>query len=194
MEPQKPEILSQHPEAKSGEFQPGSTVIYGLHGRCTLISIEQREVSGQKLRFYRLELQKSPLSRSSRKEPAIMVPVESARERGLRAPMNKEEAEAAIRVLASREYYFELTLPWATVLPKLENTARTEGAIGLAKVASYLYVLKRKQLVPSAEVNRMQESIWKMLLREITDAIEKPAREVEDQINRGLRQKLLPDT
>jgi RNA polymerase-interacting CarD/CdnL/TRCF family regulator len=198
MEPQTPiqgPSESQTPSHgnQGGEFAPQATVIYALHGKCMVAGIETRTVGGQTLRFYKLEVQKSALSRSQRHEPAIWVPVNSAREQGLRMPITAEDAEAVLRVLASREYFFQTNESWSAILPKLETTIRIEGAIGMAKVLSYLFVLKRKQVVPAPEVNRLYENVSKLLLRELSEVLNKPIRALEDQIAKGFRQKLLPD-
>lgn len=197
MDTQKPihktdEKHSEHSDAFE-EFQPGTPVIYALHGKCQLIGIESREMNGQSIRFYKLEIQKSALSRSTRREPAIWIPVHAAKERGLRAPLSTDQAEAVFKVLSSREYFFETNVPWNTIQPKLEMTIRTEGAIGLAKVASYLFVLKRKQVVPQQEAAKMQETVNKLLLRELSEATGENIRNLEDRIAKSFKQKLLPD-
>src|ERR1700733_8843100 len=94
-------------EVSQNEFLPGSTVIYAMHGKCYVLGTETRSMGGESIRFYKLELKKSTLSRSSRLEPAIWVPVATAKDRGLRAPMTKNEAEVAMKILLSREYYFK---------------------------------------------------------------------------------------
>src|SRR5579885_1522633 len=182
------------PQTPIHEFAPQSTVVYGLHGKCLITAIESRTIGSQTIKFYKLEVQKSALSRSQRQEPAIWVPVSSAREQGLRAPMTAEEAEAVLRTLASREYFFQINESWSSILPKLESTIRIEGGIGMAKVLSYLFVLKRKQVVPTPEVARFYENVSRLLLRELSEILGKPIRALEDQIARGFRQKLLPDS
>src|SRR5689334_1238516 len=120
------------------EFQPGSSVIYAMHGRCNVLGTEIRSLGGEHIRFYKLEMKKSTLSRSHRQEPAIWVPVATAKDRGMRAPMNKDDAAAAMKILLSREYFFKPHETWSTLQPQLEATIRIEGGIGLAKVASFL--------------------------------------------------------
>jgi RNA polymerase-interacting CarD/CdnL/TRCF family regulator len=175
------------------EFLPGTAVIYAMHGKCLVLGTEVRSMGGQSQKFYKLEIKKSPLSRSVRGESAIWVPVEQARERGLRIPMTKEDAEAALKLLMSREYFFKPTEQWTSLLPQLENAIRTEGGMGLAKVASFLYVLRRKQIVATPEVNKLQESVNKLLLRELSDALGESIKSIEDRAARGLKSKLLPD-
>ena len=177
-----------------GEFAPQSTVIYALHGKCLITGIENRTIGAQTLRFYKLEVQKSALSRSSRQEPAIWVPVASARDQGLRAPLTADEADTVLKTLSSREYFFQINESWSSIMPKLETCIKVEGGIGMAKVMSYLFVLKKKQVVPTPEVARFYENVSKLLLRELSEILNKPIRALEDQIARGFRQKLLPDS
>jgi RNA polymerase-interacting CarD/CdnL/TRCF family regulator len=179
--------------SEASPFAPGAVVIYGLHGKCLLLGIEIRELNGESIPFYKLEIQRSTLSRSTRQEPAIWVPVSTATERGLRPPTSAATAEAIFKILASREYYFQATDPWSLVQPQLETSIRKEGASGLAKVLSYLFVLKRKQVVPSPEVTKMMETVQKLLFRELSEATGEPIRNLEDRIARSLKHKLVPD-
>lgn len=173
-------------------FQLGEAVIYGMHGKCEIIGIETRETDGQSVAYYKLEIQRSPLSRSTRHEPAIWVPVTSAREKGMRPPIQACDSEAIYEILNSREYYFSIQEPWSALKPRIENSIRIEGGLGLAKALSYLHVLKRKQIVASPEVNRMYEAVSKLLIRELNEATSEPTRNIEDRIAKSLRHKLIP--
>lgn len=187
METQTPSETSQT------EFLPGTAVIYAMHGKCQIIGTEVRQLSGKAIRFYKLEIKKSALSRSNRLEPAIWVPVETAKEQGLRLPMTREDADNVMKTLLSREYFFKLNNTWTTTLTELENCIRFEGGIGLAKVASFLYVLKKKQIVPTPEVLKLQESIHKLLFKELGEALGEAPKILEEKTLKGMRCKLLPD-
>jgi RNA polymerase-interacting CarD/CdnL/TRCF family regulator len=193
--PLRPEAssISSTSHGSTGTFAPGSLLIYGLHGKCLLVGVEVRQLNGESIPFYKLEIQRSTLSRSTRVEPAIWVPVANAIERGLRSPTTATESEAVFKVLASREYYFQASEPWSSVQPHLEAAIRREGAIGLAKVLSYLFVLKRKQLVPSSDITRFMETVQKLLFRELSEATGEAIRNLEDRIARSLKHKLVPD-
>lgn len=180
-------------DRSQAEFTPGTSVIYAMHGKCLVLGTETRSLGGKTQKYYKLELKKPTSSRSARSDSAIWVPVEQAQERGLRVPMTQEQAAAAIQLLNSREYFFKTTDSWSTLLPQLENTIRTEGGIGLAKVASFLYVLRRKQVVATPEVNKLQESVNKLLFRELSEALGQTIKTLEDRVARGMRSKLLPD-
>lgn len=193
METHTPETTSTL-ERNSAEFAPGSIVMYPMHGRCLVQAVELRLIDGKPIHFYKLEVQRSTLSRSTRPEPAIWLPVQSARERGLRAPIGADNAVAVMAVLMSREYYFQINEPWSSVQPKLENIIRQEGAIGLAKAMSYTHVLIKKQIVPPSELIRFHENLSRLLFRELSEALNEQIKTLEEKVARGLRQKLLPDT
>jgi RNA polymerase-interacting CarD/CdnL/TRCF family regulator len=175
------------------EYSPGSSVVYAMHGRCNVISVESREVGGETIRFYKLEVQRSPLSRSTRKDPAIWLPVSAAREKGLRDPLSASNLDAIYTILGSREYYFSAAENWGQILPKLEFAIRTEGAAGLAKVVSYLHVLRKREIVLSTEIVRFEEQIRRLLTREISEITQETARIIEERFTKLLRNKTLPD-
>ena len=186
--------LRQETQAPIGiDFPPGSAVVYGLLGRCTVRSIETRQLGTETLSFYKLEIQKSALSRSTRQEPAVWVPVRSAREKGLRLPITAADLDAVMQVLSSREYYFQTSAPWSAVLSELESAINTEGAVGLSKVASFLHVLRRKQIVATQEVARMTENVMRVLVREMAEVTGETPRAIEAKIQKAFRHKMLPD-
>ncbi len=175
------------------EFSPGTTVCYGLHGKCQVSSIETKQIGDELQSFYLLKVVKSPLARSNKQEPAIWLPVKSAKDRGLRLPMTREQADEALKILSSREYYFPLQEAWNTLHPRLEACMRQEGGVGLAKVFSFLHVLKKKQVVAQPEVNRLTETVEKALMRELCEATGDALRVLEARIAKGLKQKLILD-
>lgn len=179
--------------AQDQPFAPGAVVVYGFHGKCQVAGIENRTISGRDVPFYRLEVQKSPLSRSSRPEPAIWLPVNTAGTQGLRTPMDRVQAEQALAILESREYYFPLSESWSTLQSKLESCLRAEGHLGLAKVYGFLQVLKKRQIVLSTEVSRFYENVSRLFMRELSEALNEPYRSLEVRITKLLRNKLHPD-
>jgi RNA polymerase-interacting CarD/CdnL/TRCF family regulator len=171
------------------EFIPGSCVVYGLHGKCTVVGIEERTVGTSAIRFYKLEPQKSPLARTTRKSPAIWLPVNSAKENGLRAPMTKEEANEAMNLLRTKNHSFQLGEPWYLAHPKLEVSIKSEGGLGLAKVFNFLSALRKKQIVPTPEVTKFAESVTRSLFRELSETLDIPQRELEEQAAKFSRQR-----
>jgi hypothetical protein len=65
--------------------------------------------------------------------------------------------------------------------------------MGLAKAFGFLNVLKKKQLVPTSEVNRTLEQFQKLLVRELGEALGAQPRDLIERIEKALRHKLKPD-
>lgn len=183
----------QSPMESDGEFSPGTEVVYALHGRCNLVAVETKQVGGNEVRFYRLEIQKTSLSRTTRQDPTIWLPVATAKTKGLRAPMNARELEDTLSILNSREYYFQPDEYWHTLYPKLEECIRLEGARGLAKVASLLHVLKQRHVVLPTEIQRFSETVNRLLYRELSIALNEPMKSIEERTQKGLRLKIMPN-
>ena len=175
------------------DFTIGTTVIYGTHGKCVVKGIEAREINGDVIPFYKLEVQKPALSRSTKAEPSIWLPVSAAPVRGLREPLNADSASTVLEILASPEYFFPLSEAWASVFPRLEKTICSEGAIGLAKVFSYLAGLERKLLILPIEAARYEETIRKLFLRELAEALGQQIKATEDQVTKLLRKKVITE-
>lgn len=189
------ETHAQHtaPSSQATTFTVGDTVIYPLHGKCQITGLESKMVSGQSITFYKVEVIRSVFARTSRKDPAIWIPVKSAAERGLRKPLSADNLGKVWAILESREYYFSSSDSWSSLQPKLESTIRHEGAEGLAKVISYLYALKKRLIVPTSEVAKMYETVSKLLSREISDATGEQVRAIEERMQKAMRHKVLPD-
>lgn len=179
--------------ASNSEIPVGASVVYAMHGKCTVLAVETRDLGGQTQKFYKLEVQKSPLSRSTRFEPAIWVPVATARARGIRAPMTLSDIDSAFEVFASREYYLPLTDHWNVAQSKIEALVRNEGPVGVAKALSFLFVLKKKQVVPYPEVNRINETIQKQFAKEASELTGETMKAVEERIVKAMKHKLLAD-
>lgn len=174
-------------------IETGQTVIYGLHGKCKVLGVETRVIGDKTQSFIKLEVQKSTLSRSSKQEPAIWVPMEFATTHGLRPLATPAQAEDAIGILQSREHYFSTSEAWSTVQHKLEKVIRNEGLVGMAKVVSYLFVLKYEQVVPTPEVSRMGEQVYRHFLREMSDVLLEAPKKLETRFQKAMKVKLLPN-
>lgn len=192
----KSNASSKSTSNESTSHTVGSTVVYGLHGKCKVVAIESKTMGDQTLALYKLEPIRGGIAKpaSSKREPAIWVPLTTASQLGLRTPMTESHLEAINSILSNREYYFSTDESWHIVHPKLEAVIRTEGAMGLAKVYSYLYVLRKRLVVVSGEINRFWETVGRLLLREICDLTQETQKPAEERINKLMRSKLLPDS
>ncbi len=177
-------------------FKVGDEVAYGLHGKCVITAITTKDLSAGPVSFYQIRAIKNPIAAKviNPNEPAILVPVDSAKSNGLRALMTKEDAETALKLLAEPDYHFELTETWVSKQKKLEEAIRREGFIGLAKVIGHLHVCMSRDAVPPSTVTKFFDSVFRIFSRELAETMGFPAmKDVEPMINRALKAKLAQD-
>jgi RNA polymerase-interacting CarD/CdnL/TRCF family regulator len=175
-------------------FQMGETLIYFPHGKCLVDGVITRTVSDNvSLPFYKLEIVKSALSRSTKKEPAIWVPVDKALSQGLRRSASPTEIAEAWSILENRESYFSSKETWQEIASRLDHLARKEGLRGLAQAASLLYAYKKKFVIPPTEVLKAEELIMRHLSKEIADAQGEFPKTIEEKAIRAMRHKLHPE-
>lgn len=180
----------------TGKYKVGDEVAYGLHGQCVITGIEEKVVAGERLAFYQIRAIKSgptAAKATQKNSPAILVPIATAENKGLRPIMSKAEAENIMHILESSEYYFELQQPWGIKQKILEETIRKEGAAGLAKVTGHLYILTKRDAVPSSTLMKFYETVERVLMRELSMALNLSLKEVGVLVQKALRNKLAAD-
>lgn len=174
-------------------FTTGSQAIYGLHGRCQILGIEEKLIGNETIAFYKVELAKPPIGKSKKSEAAIWIPVKNANQVGLRSASNSEQAAAALKILSSREYYLNINESMKNITRQIEDLVRNEGVIGLAKAYSYLFVRKSREAICPTDLTRMIENTQRILFRELAEALNQPQKDLEAQIAKSIRVKLQPD-
>lgn len=73
------------------EFKVGDNAVYPGHGVGKVISIDTKEILGQKKTFYTVQIIETGMK--------IMVPLDNAKSVGLRPIISKEEAVQVIEIL-----------------------------------------------------------------------------------------------
>lgn len=174
-------------------FTKGDEVIYGLIGKCTIAEIESKTVGNEEQLFYRLERIKPAHLKAKRPEPQILLPLSKASQTGLRKEITSSELESLYEIFASREFFLPLNQTWPVTLVALEQMIRAEGAFGLARAYSFLYVLENRQHLLSSDQNRFFETVSRALFRELSDVTQRTIRELEVEVHQLLRNKLKAD-
>ena len=164
----------------------GDTVMYGFLGKCFVACQETRMLGDQTVPGLRLVTKKAPQAAS------IWVPHASALDRGLRLPMNKEQADAALCHIQSKEIYFDVKDPWNKLVPQLDTCIYQQGGNGLAQVISFLTVLKKQYVIPPQAISKYYDTVYKIFLKEMTDAFKEHQKKIDDLIQKGLKNKQLP--
>lgn len=175
------------------QFIKGDEVIYGLIGKCTIAEIETKKVGNEEQLFYRLERVKPAHLKAKRPEPQILLPLSKASQTGLRKEITSAELENLYELFSSREFFLPLDQNWPTTLVALEQMIRAEGAFGLARAYSFLYVLQNRQHLLNSEQNRFFDTVRHALFKELSDVTQRTIREIETEIHQLLKNKLKYD-
>jgi CarD family transcriptional regulator len=176
-------------------YKVGDEVSYGLHGKCIITGIETKELSTGTISFYQVRTLKNPITAKNpnRKDPAILIPVDSASAKGLRSLMTKAEAEIAMKLLSEPDYHFSMEETWVSKQKTLEEAIRKEGSIGLAKAVGHLYVYIKRDAVPPSDVIRFYENVYRIFARELCDTLGLTSKDIDPLLNKSLKQKLSYD-
>jgi RNA polymerase-interacting CarD/CdnL/TRCF family regulator len=176
-------------------FKVGDKVSFGLHGKCIITAIENKEFSGNSMEFYQIKSIKNPLfpnAYQTDKAAHIYVPVQSAKEKGLRELLDAPKIpELFLIIKGKHETYFSLDANWIQTQKHIEESIRREGATGLAKALNHLYILKSKANNNSKEQEKLFDRVKKILIREIAETTEQLGATIEKEIDKTLRQNSL---
>lgn len=176
-------------------YKVGDEVSYGLHGKCVITAIETKELPAGSVNFYQIKTIKNPITAKNpnRKDGNILVPVDSARSKGLRSLMTKFEAETTLKLLSEPDYHFEMSESWVSKQKTLEEAIRREGPIGFAKVVGHLYVMIKRDAVPPSDVLRFYENVYRIFARELSESLGLTSKEIEPILAKALKTKLSYD-
>lgn len=177
-------------------YKVGDEVSYGLHGKCVITGIETKELPSGPVNFYQIRSIKNPITAKNpnRKDAFILVPVDSAQNKGLRPLMTKAEAETALKLLSDRDYHFPMEETWVSKQKTLEEAIRREGSIGLAKVVGHLYVMIKRDAVPPGDVIRFYENAYRIFARELSESLGITPKQLEPMLLKALKIKLSYDS
>ncbi|MCR4962923.1 MAG: CarD family transcriptional regulator [Firmicutes bacterium] len=154
-------------------FKIGEKVVYPVHGAGIIEAIEQKEVLGEKRRYYILRLSVGELN--------VMVPVDTVDKIGMR-PVSDDETLALVKDILQGE-----ASPWEDNWNRRyrENMDKIKSGdiCQLAEVVRNLMVRDLTRGLSAGE-KKMLETSRKILLSEIVLAKEMPAEEAADSLNR----------
>lgn len=76
-------------------FDIGDKIVYPMHGAGTIVSIEEREILGEKRKYYTMIM---PIG-----DMKVMIPVDSVEEIGIREVVNLEELDEVKTILSGQK-------------------------------------------------------------------------------------------
>jgi CarD family transcriptional regulator len=138
-------------------FKVGDKAVYPAQGVAEVISIEEKEIAGQRQQFYVLRILDT-----NRK---IMVPVTNAKQVGLRAPVSEKEIGEIFAILKERTLAFN-NETWNRRYRGFMDKIKTGSVFDVAEVMRDLYRLRAEKSLSFGE-RRMLETARALIVKEI---------------------------
>jgi CarD family transcriptional regulator len=143
-------------------FEPGEKVIYPQFGLGTIAELTEKQVNGASLSFYRLEF---PV-----KQMEILVPVDRARENGLRRVMSRKEVKDLVKHVTSSSN-LPKSQQWHRWRKKTLEQLKSGDPLEIANIYRYLRFLEGKKGLSFTE-RKILTQVERMLIAEISVALE----------------------
>jgi len=141
-------------------FELGEKVVYPQFGLGTITDVTQKQVNGSSLSFYRLEF---PV-----RQMEILVPVQRARENGLRKVMSRREVDELLEYISS-DSVVPKPQQWHRWRKQTQEQLKTGDPLELASIYRYLNSLERRKGLSFTE-RKILLQVEQMLIAEIAVA------------------------
>ncbi len=158
-------------------FNVGDKVVYPHHGAGVVEGVEERDVEGERKKYFILSLCRGDLK--------ITVPEESTKNVGLRGIIGKSEVKSVFEVLHQGQS--QMPTNWNHRYKKNRDKIRSGNAYQVAEVVRNLSIREREKGLSTGE-KRMLNQARKILLSEIIYVLniddEKAAKMLDDVFSR----------
>ena len=154
------------------EFKVGDKAVYPAQGVAEVISIDEKDIAGQRQRFYVLRILDT--------DRKIMVPVSNAGAVGLRQVISEQEIREIFDILKERTIGFD-TQTWNRRYRGFMDKIKTGSIYDVAEVLRDLYRLKANKQLSFGE-RRMLDTARSLIVKEIAIARKKTEEEVRNEI------------
>ena len=154
------------------EFRVGDKAVYPAQGVAEVINIEERDIAGQRTRFYVLRILDT--------DRKIMVPVRNAQTVGLRQVISEGEIREIFEILGERTVAFD-NQTWNRRYRGFMDKIKTGSIYDVAEVMRDLYRLKYEKSLSFGE-RRMLDTARGLIVKEIAVARRKSEEQILQEI------------
>lgn len=142
-------------------FSVGDKVVYPMHGAGVIEAIEEKEVLGQKRKYYIMRL---PIGNMK-----VMVPITNGSNLGLREVINSGDVERVITILQDRNEV--VTSNWSLRYRQHLEKIKSGNIFEVAEVVRNLYLREKEKGLSTGE-RKMLDTARQILLSELSLARE----------------------
>ena len=162
-------MSSEKRSALNKEFKVGDIAVYPAHGVGKVHSIEEREIAGNKHKFYILKIMDTGMT--------IMVPTGNVRNVGLREVINESEVNIVYEILAERDISIN-EQTWNRRYREYMDKIKTGSIYEIAEVYRDLMLLKHEKDLSFGE-RKLLDSARNLLVKELAFAERRDEDEIE---------------
>lgn len=161
-------------QARTHDFKIGDKAVYPAQGVAEVVSIEEKDIAGNRQRFYVLRILDT--------DRKIMVPVNNASNVGLRPPISEVEIKEIFEILRERTIAFD-NQTWNRRYRGFMDKIKTGSVFDVAEVMRDLYRLKAEKSLSFGE-RRMLETARSLIVKEIAVARRKTEAKIQAEIEK----------
>lgn len=153
-------------------YEVGEVAVYPGHGVGRIESIEEKEFSGTRQSFYVIRILDTDMT--------IMIPVDGAKNAGLRCVIGSGEVDRVYTILKERNVVHD-NAPWNRRYKEYMERIKSGSIFEVAVVLRELYSLRVWKELSFGE-KKMFEIARNLLKKELSIALEKEEVEIEEEI------------
>jgi CarD family transcriptional regulator len=159
-------------ESLEVSFKVGDNAVYPGHGVGKILSIDTKEILGQKKTFYTLQIIESGMK--------IMVPLDNVMNVGLRAIISRDEAARVIGILKETDVKID-NQTWNRRYREYMEKIKTGSVYEIAEVLRDLFLLKVDKELSFGE-RKMLDTARGLLMKELSLATTREELIQEDEV------------
>ena len=150
-------------------FNIGDKVVYPRHGAGVIEGIEEKEVLGEKCKYYVIRIALGDMR--------VMVPLDKMEAHGIRYITTKDKIDDIYNILSGETSY--MCKNWSKRYRGNETKIREGGVFGISEIVKNLTVIDREKKLSTGE-KRMLESARQLLVSELMLILDEPFDKVEE--------------
>lgn len=156
-------------------FDIGDKIVYPMHGAGTIVSIEEKEILGEKRKYYTMKM---PIG-----DMKVMIPVDSVEEVGVRGIISGSEMEEVLEILAGEKS--QMSQNWNKRYRNNMDKIKSGDICEVAWVVRNLALMDREKGLSTGE-RKMLNNAKQILLSEVALVKNLNKEEAENLITESL--------
>lgn len=165
--------MTERRSALNREFKVGDVAVYPAHGVGRVHSIEEREIAGNKHKFYILKILDSGMT--------IMVPTGNVRNVGLREVINESEVDIVYGILRERDISIN-EQTWNRRYREYMDKIKTGSIYEIAEVLRDLMLLRYEKELSFGE-RKMLDTARTLIIKELAISQDRTEEETSEEID-----------